>query len=36
MEVARRLDISGHSTMSKGELVSAINKANQRATARNR
>jgi cation transport regulator ChaB len=36
MEVARRLDISGRSTMSKGELVSAINKANQRATARNR
>ena len=36
VEVARRLDISGRSTMSKGELVSAIKKANRRATARNR
>jgi cation transport regulator ChaB len=36
VEVARRLDIAGRSTMSKGELVSAIKKANQRATARNR
>ena len=30
MEVARRLDISGRSTMSKDELVSAIKKANRR------
>ena len=30
VEVARRLDISGRSTMSKGELVSAIKKANRR------
>ena len=36
VEVARRLDISGRSTMSKGELVSAIKKANRRATARSR
>jgi cation transport regulator ChaB len=36
VEVARRLDIAGRSTMSKGELVSAIKKANQRETARNR
>jgi hypothetical protein len=36
MEVARRLDISGRSTMTKGELVSAIKKANQRSTARSR
>jgi cation transport regulator ChaB len=36
MEVARRLDVSGRSTMSKAELVSAIKKANQRTTARNR
>jgi cation transport regulator ChaB len=36
MEVARRLDISGRSTMRKGELVSAIKKANQRSTARSR
>ncbi len=36
MDIARRLDISGRSTMSKGELVSAIKKANRRATARNR
>jgi cation transport regulator ChaB len=34
--VARRLDIPGRSTMSKGELVSAIKKANRRATARGR
>jgi cation transport regulator ChaB len=31
VEVARRLDISGRSTMSKGELVSAIKKANRRS-----
>jgi cation transport regulator ChaB len=36
MEVARRLDISGRSTMSKGELVSAIKKANRRSTAGSR
>lgn len=35
-EVARRLDISGRSTMSKGELVSAIKKANRRESARGR
>jgi len=36
VEVARRLDIPGRSTMSKGELVSAIKKANRRATAASR
>jgi hypothetical protein len=36
VEVARRLDISGRSTMSKDELVSAIEKANRRATDRRR
>jgi cation transport regulator ChaB len=36
VEVARRLDISGRSTMSKGELVSAIKKANRRVSARSR
>jgi cation transport regulator ChaB len=36
MEVARRLDIRGRSGMSKDELVEAIRKANQRATARAR
>jgi cation transport regulator ChaB len=36
MDVARRLDISGRSSMSKGELVSAIKKANRRVTAKNR
>jgi cation transport regulator ChaB len=36
VDVARRLDIRGRSTMSKTELVSAIKKANRRATARNR
>jgi cation transport regulator ChaB len=35
-DVARRLDISGRSTMSKDELVSAIMKANRRETARKR
>jgi cation transport regulator ChaB len=35
-EIARKLDISGRSTMSKDELVSAIQKANRRLTARNR
>jgi cation transport regulator ChaB len=36
LDVARRLDIRGRSTMSKQELVSAIEKANRRETARNR
>src|SRR6478672_4012786 len=36
LEVARKLDISGRSTMSKNELVSAIMKANRRSTARSR
>jgi hypothetical protein len=33
MDVAKRLDISGRSRMTKGELVSAIQKANNRKTA---
>jgi cation transport regulator ChaB len=36
MDVARRLDVSGRSTMSKGELVDAIQKANDRKTAQAR
>ncbi|NJC73177.1 cation transport regulator ChaB [Planosporangium thailandense] len=32
MQVARRLDIRGRSSMDKGELVEAIKKANRRAT----
>ncbi|GAT07140.1 MULTISPECIES: ChaB family protein [Mycobacteriaceae] len=36
VEVARRLDISGRSTMNKDELVSAIKKANRRQSARDR
>ena len=32
-EVAKRLDVSGRSTMSKDELVEAIKKANRKATA---
>jgi cation transport regulator ChaB len=36
LEVARRLDISGRTTMTKGELVSAIKKANRRESARKR
>jgi hypothetical protein len=36
VDVARRLDIARRSSMSKGELVSAIEKANRRETARNR
>ena len=36
VEVARRLDISGRSTMSKDKLVTAIKKANRRVSARNR
>ena len=33
MDVAKRLDVSGRSRMSKDELVDAIQKANDRATA---
>ena len=33
MDVAKRLDISGRSSMTKDELVDAIQKANDRATA---
>ena len=36
LDVAKRLDISGRSTMNKGELVDAIKKANRRETSRNR
>ena len=36
MDIARRLDISGRSTMSKDELVTAIKKANRRISSRNR
>jgi cation transport regulator ChaB len=36
MDVARRLDISGRSSMNKSELVEAIKKANRRQSARNR
>jgi cation transport regulator ChaB len=36
VDVARKLDIPGRSTMSKGELVSAIEKANRRVSARSR
>jgi cation transport regulator ChaB len=36
VDVARKLDIPGRSKMSKGELVSAIKKANRRSTARSR
>jgi len=36
MEVARRLDIPGRSTMTKDELVEAIMRANRRASARAR
>ena len=35
-DVAKRLDIRGRSTMSKGELVDAIQKANDRETRRAR
>lgn len=35
-DVARRLDVPGRSTMSKEELVDAIGKANDRATAKAR
>jgi cation transport regulator ChaB len=36
MEVAKKLDISGRSKMTKGELVDAIQKANDRETAKAR
>jgi hypothetical protein len=36
MDVARKLDISGRSSMNKDELVKAIEKANNRATAKGR
>jgi hypothetical protein len=35
-DVARRLEVKGRSTMSKDELVTAIHKANDRATAKAR
>jgi hypothetical protein len=35
-DVARRLEVRGRSTMSKDELVEAIQKANARATAKAR
>ncbi len=35
-QLARRLDVPGRSKMNKAELVEAIDKANQRATARAR
>jgi cation transport regulator ChaB len=35
-ELAKELDIAGRSTMSKQQLVEAINKANEKATARAR
>jgi cation transport regulator ChaB len=36
MELARRLDIRGRSSMNKAELVEAIRKANNRETAKSR
>jgi hypothetical protein len=36
LDVARRLDVRGRSRMSKAELVDAIRRANDRATARSR
>ena len=36
MDVAKRLDISGRSKMSKDELVDAIQKANDRETRKAR
>lgn len=36
LDVARRLEIRGRSSMSKGELVTAIRRANDRETARAR
>jgi hypothetical protein len=34
LDVAKRLDVNGRSRMTKAQLVGAIDKANQRATAR--
>ena len=34
LDVARRLDVTGRSRMTKAELVAAIDKANQRATSK--
>ena len=36
MGIARRLDISGRSSMTKNQLVNAIKKANRRVSSRNR
>ena len=36
MDLARRLDVSGRSTMTKDELVEALDRANRRATAKAR
>ena len=36
LDVARRLDVTGRSKMTKDELVDAIKKANRRSTAANR
>lgn len=36
MDIARRLDIRGRSTMTKGELVDAIEKANRKESRRSR
>ncbi len=36
LEVAKKLDVSGRSKMKKDELVAAIGKANNRATAKSR
>ncbi|MGN9909539.1 ChaB family protein [Phytohabitans sp. LJ34] len=36
MEIARKLDVSGRSKMNKAELVEAIEKANNRSTAKAR
>jgi cation transport regulator ChaB len=36
LKIARRLDIRGRSTMSKGELVDAVKKANRRASRKSR
>jgi len=36
LDLARRLGVAGRSSMSKDELVSAIQKANRRASSRNR
>ena len=36
MDLARRLDVAGRSSMTKAQLVDAIKKANRRETARRR